>query len=1053
MNFLRGALRKPVTIVVAVIAIVFFSVMAIRQMKIDIFPSLSIPTIYLVQPYGGLSPQQVEGYFAPYYEFYFLYLTGVKSVESKSIQGTCVMKITFREGTDMSQAAGEVAGWAFRARAHFPPTTVPPVILRFDAGSLPVGQLVFTSQTRTLGEMQDLAIFRVRPIFATIPGISATPPIGSNQKTVIIRVNPDKIREYNLSPDQVVQALAKTNDVSPAGTVRVGDQTLITGDNAVVENIQELGNVPLQLGAGPSVYMKDIAAIELGSDVTTGYALVDGKRSVYMPVTKRADASTWDVVQNVKASIPQMQSAIPADINITYEFDQSGYVINSIRSLLFEGGMGALLTGVMVLIFLGDRRSALIVVLTIPLSLLTGFTFLYLAGQTINIMTLGGLALSVGILVDTATVTIESIHQQRESGKPKARAIVDGCKEVAAPLLLILLVILAVFTPAFFMTGVPRSMFLPLSLSVGFALVASFLLSLSFVPVLASKLLTNQEDAIEKKTDGRFERFRTWYIHRLDGALTRAKSLPYVYIAVSVVLLGTLFYFIGTDIFPKTDAGQARVRLRLPVGTRIERTEEATHKLLEIADSITQGNVETSSAFVGSQPSTYPLLAVYEWTSGPQEATITLRLRKGAGIHIEDFKEHMRKATALSMPDATISFEPGDMVDQVLNMGSQNPIEVDVVGLDLSQTRTVAATLNQKLKAIPYLRDVQIATALDYPGVNIQIDRVKAGQLGVTTDQISKSMIAATSSSRFTLPRYWLDKTAGIAYQIQVQYPEHRMNSVDQIGAIQVANNAGNPIYLRDAATLQRVAAPGEYDRYNQQRYISVTANIHNNDLGTAVADIDRVIASLGDLPRGARILFRGQSQLLRDTMSELQTGLLIAIVVIFLMLTIHFQSFRLGLTVLAIVPAVIAGAILALLLTGKTLNIQSYMGIIMSVGVAVANAVLFIVNAEYHRRRATADERPMVYALIGARNRVRPILMTSLVMIAGMIPMALGAGEGGDQTSPLGVAVIGGLAFATVSTLFFLPNLYSRFVRSAKYTSPSLDPDDPHSVFHVRTH
>jgi multidrug efflux pump subunit AcrB len=446
MNLLQGALRKPITVLVAVLAIVFFSVMAIRNMKIDIFPTLGLPTIYVAQPYGGLSPEQMEGLITSYYEYHFLYVTGVKFVESRSIQGATIIKVQFQEGTDMAQAMAEIVGYVNRSRAFMPPGTVPPFITRFDAGSVPVGQLVFTSETRSLGEIQDLALFRVRPMFATLPGVSAPPPFGGNQKTVIIKVDPEKLKNYHLSPDQVVQALSKANTITPAGNVRIGDETLLTPQNTIVENIQELANIPLTLGSGPAVYVRDIAQVQLGADVTTSYALINGKRSVYIPVTKRSTASTWDVVKNVKAALPDMQAAVPEDIKVTYEFDQSGYVINSLTNLLFEGGLGAVLTGLMVWLFLRDRRSALIVMLTIPLALLTGVTFLFLAGQTLNIMTLGGLALSVGILVDQATVTIENIHQHLERGESKPKAILNACREIGIPLLLILFSILAVFT-------------------------------------------------------------------------------------------------------------------------------------------------------------------------------------------------------------------------------------------------------------------------------------------------------------------------------------------------------------------------------------------------------------------------------------------------------------------------------------------------------------------------------------------------------------------------------------------------------------------------------
>lgn len=1049
MNLLKSALRKPVTIVVAILAILFFSYTAINKMRIDIFPQLGLPTVYVAQPYGGLSPEQMEGFIASYYEYHFLYVTGVKFVESKSIQGASIIKIQFQEGTDMSQAMAEVVGYVNRSRAFMPPGTVPPFVTRFDAGSVPVGQLVFTSDTRTLGEISDLALFRVRPMFATLPGVSAPPPFGGNQKTVIVKVDPDKVRNYNLAPDDIVQALVKANSITPAGNIRVGDETLITSQNTVVDNVKELENVPLKTGAGAAVFIRDIGTVDIGSDVTTSYALVNGKRSVYIPVTKRSDASTWDVVKRVKAALPDMQAAVPNDIKVSYEFDQSGYVINSVKALSFEGGLGAILTGLMVLLFLGDKRSALIVVLTIPLALLSGVTMLYLFDQTINIMTLGGLALSVGILVDMATVTIENIHQHLERGKSKSKAILDGCREVAGPLLLILFSILAVFTPALFMSGVPKGMFMPLSLAVGFSLIASFFLALTFVPVAANWLLKNNVHGTEHKKASekrsKFERFRHRYINELEKRMKRPTLISAVYLIVSIGLLALVFSVIGTEIFPKVDAGQAQVRFKMPVGTRLERTEEATQKLLHIADSITNGNIEISSAFVGTQPSSYPINNVYLWTSGPQESVIKFNLKKEGGIGIEDFKEQLRKSVNQSFPTASISFEPGDLVEQVLNLGSNNPIEIAVLGRDLSQSRKIADQLNNKLKAISFLRDVQIATPLDYPGINVTIDRVKAGQLGLTVDQISKSTVAATSSSRFTQPNYWLDKKSGTAYQVQVEYPQYSMNSMEQLGLVPVSGNVGSPVYLRDVATNQKITSPGEYDRINQQRFITLSANIYDKDLGTAVREVNNTISSLGELPQGVKIMVRGQAELLDQTMSELQSGLLIAIIVILLMLAVNFQSFKLSFTILSIIPAVVAGSVFLLLITGKTLNIQSYMGTIMAVGVAVANAILFITNAEHHRMHDHSTR----YAVIGAFNRLRPILMTSLAMIAGMIPMAMGLGEGGDQTAPLGIAVIGGLIFSTISTLMFLPIVYSRIMGEKSYTNPSLDPEDESSVYY----
>ena len=637
----------------------------------------------------------------------------------------------------------------------------------------------------------------------------APPPFGGNQKTVIVKVDPDKVRGYKLSPDEIVQALVKANTITPAGNIRVGDETLITSQNAVVESIKELENVPLITGPGPSIYIRDIARVEIGADVTTGYALINGKRSVYIPVTKRADASTWDVVKRVKAALPDMRAAIPDDIEVSYEFDQSGYVINSIKTLVMEGVLGAILTGLMVLLFLGDLRGSIIVIITIPLSLLSAVICLNLFGQTINTMTLGGLALAIGILVDESTVTIENIHHHQELGKSKRIGILDACKEIALPKLLILLCILAVFVPAFFMSGVPGSMFFPLSLSVGLAMIASFLLSQTLVPVFANWVMKEFNPLTGNARLTGFNKFRNRYIGFTNRLIHFKSIISPAFIIISLLLLFLIFKSIGTDVFPKTDAGQAQVRLRLPTGTRIERTEEATQQLLTLANKITRNNIEISSAFVGTQPSQYPVNLIHLWTSGPHESVVKINLKEGSGIRIESFKEELRKAVEQNMPGASISFEPGNLVEQVLNLGSNNPVEIAVLGKNLNQSRQIATALESKLKGINYLRDVQIATPLDYPGLKINIDRVKAGQMGLTVDKISKSIVAATSSSRFTQPNYWLDKSSGTAYQIQVEYPQYRMNSSDQLELVPVSDNVDNPVYLRDVASTQKITSPG----------------------------------------------------------------------------------------------------------------------------------------------------------------------------------------------------------------------------------------------------
>jgi multidrug efflux pump subunit AcrB len=1047
IQFIYASLRKPVTIIVAVIAIIFFAVVSIRTMPVDIFPKLGTPTIYVAQTYGGLSAEQIEGFVTSYYEYHFLYVTGIKSVESKTIQGVTLLKLNFYEGTDMGGATGEVVSMVNRARAFMPPGTVSPFVTRFDGGSVPVGQLVFSSQTRSLAEVSDLALFKVRPMFATLPGVSAPPPFGGNQRTVLIKADPNKLRDYGISPDELVTAIAKGNTITPAGNLRIGDKMLITPQNAVVDNIQDLGSIPLKTGSGPAVYVHDIAQVDNGADITSGYALINGKRSVYIPVTKRADASTWDVVQKVKAALPDMQAAIPADIKVSYEFDQSGYVINSLKSLMTEGILGALLTGLMVLLFLRDWRGSLIVVLTIPLALLSAVICLKLFGQTINIMTLGGLALAIGILVDEATVTIENIHHHQEKGEPKGRAILEACKEIALPKLLILLCILAVFFPAFFMSGIPRAMFLPLSLSVGFAMTASFLLSQSFVPVIANWLFKDQLEANAKegKRMTRFKERHERLIHRLSPV--RNIFIP-VYLVLSIVLAGILFFTIGKELFPKVDTGQFQVRIRLPEGTRIERTEDKTKQLLRLIDSISGGNkIAISSAYVGLLPSTYPVNAIYLWTSGPEEAVMKVNFIKGSGIHLDDFKESLRKAVVKQMPDLHISFEPADLVDQVMSQGTTTPVQIQVLGKSLLQDRAFGKKIVEQLKTLPYLRDIAYSAPQSYPAMRIEFDRVKLGQLGLTVEDAGKSLAAATSSSRFTQPNYWEDKSAGTAYQVQVQVPEFIMNDPGQVDNILLSSKNGKQVYMRDVAIWKMGNVEGEYDRLNQKRFITITANLQGKALGSAINDIDKIIAGAGKLPEGMKIQQPGQAEVFGQTFQELQQGILLAIVVIFLMLAVNFQSFRLSLIVISIIPGIIAGSFLLLWICGKTLNIQSYMGCIMAIGVAVANAILFVTQAEKYRREKIKEPY-----LPGIKNRIRPIIMTSFAMIAGMIPMALGLGEGGDQTSPLGTAVIGGLLFSMFSSLVLLPLIYQSAIGNRPVPVISLDPDDPQSKYHNLT-
>jgi multidrug efflux pump subunit AcrB len=1085
MGLIRTALRKPISILVVVAGLFFFGINAVRNIKIDIFPELNLPVIYISHPYGGFTPTQMEAYFAKQYVNLLLFASGVKSIETRNIQGLTLIKLTFYQGTNMAQAAAEVSALSNRVQAVFPPGSQPPFILRFDASTLPVGQLVLSSKVRSNNELMDLANVYVRSSFTSIPGLIAPAPFGGNVRTVVIKVDPELLRAHHITPDQVVEALRNNNQATPAGNVRIGNYNYLTPANTTIKNIKDFGDIPLFKGGVQNIYLRDIAVVEDGADVTSGYALVNGKRSIYLPITKSADASTWEVVQNLKKAIPHFQSLLPEDVKLSYEFDQSVYVINAVKSLIAEGAIGAIMTGLMVLLFLGDRRGALIVVLTIPTSIISGVLFLYVFGQTINIMTLSGLALAIGILVDESTVTIENIHQHLALGKPKALAIWDACKEIAFPKLLILLCILAVFAPAFTMTGIPGSLFLPLAMAIAFSMITSYFLAQTFVPILANWLmkehhrpsskdghiLTDEEeyaslgfsaaeendtwDQKKKLLEGQgengkfsqFDKFRNSFLRFLDRIFLYQKTIVFTYVLVTCGLVAFLFMNIGRDVLPKVNGGQFQVRLRAPDGIRLERTEEITIKALHILDDMVgKDNISVTSAFVGQHPGQFSTSPIYLFMSGPQEAVLQVALKDTYKEKLDLLKERFREKMKVSMPDVRLSFEPIELTDKVLSQGSPTPIEVRITGKDKKVDEQYSRKVIEKLRQIYYLRDIQLTQPTKYPTIDINIDRTRAAQMGVSLSDISRSLVAATSSSRYTEKNLWIDSKSNLSYSVQVEIPENQMTSMNNISEIPVLSNESRPV-LGDVATIKPDTTYGENDNLGALPFLSVTANLNNMDLGTATGEVKAAIKSLGELPRGLNIETKGLSEVLSDTLSSLQLGLITAIAVIFLMLAANFQSFKVSFVVLSTLPAVLFGSLTVLLLTGSTLNLQSYMGIIMSVGVSIANSVLLITNAE-HLRIHNGN------ALLSAREsvalRMRPILMTSVAMVAGMLPMASGIGDGGDQAAPLGRAVVGGLIASTFAALFILPLVFSWVQGNASTASISLDPEDKESRHYI---
>ncbi|MEJ5963578.1 efflux RND transporter permease subunit [Pedobacter immunditicola] len=1047
MNMIRFALKKPLSIMVAVIAITYFSFSAIRNINVDIFPKVELPVIYIAMPYGGLTPAYMDGFMANEFQKVLIFVSGVSEIDFKSVQGFTLMKLSFYPGTDMAQAAAEVSTQVSRAMGFLPPGAVPPQVVRFDGSSLPIGQLVFESPKRSITELQNLAMTKIRPMFVTIPGVTAPAPFGGNVRTMVVKVDPSLMQSYGLSAEQVTMAIAKNNFPSPAGNIRVGDQNLMSPVNSIATGPEDFLNIPIKSSPDNTVFVKDIASVEDGADITTGYAIINGKRSVYLPVIKKADASTLKVVENLKAAIPKLKAAMPEDVDIKYVFDQSGYIESALENLIHEGILGAVLTGLMIFLFLGDSRGALIVVLTIPIAILSAVIMLYLFGQTINVMTLSGLALSIGILVDEATVTIENIHQHFEMEKPKQRAILDALLEISIPKILILFCILAVLIPSFMMSGIPKDMFMPLSLAVAFAMIASFIASQTFVPIMANwlmkpELLVHAKVSFHKKKLTRFEKFKRKYLILTRYSQNRTWKVIGIYALLSIIILISGGLIIGTDILPASNNGDVQMRIVAPEGTRLEKSESYLKQVTKIvSDRLPADAIKITSAYVGLQPSATAINPIFLFTSGSHESVLQVSVDQDMySGSMAVLKENIRQDIGEKLPELKINFEPIEMVEKIMSQGAMTPIQLKVAGGQLKVAEKFAKKLEAELLKMPFLRDVRIAEPVNTPGIQINVNRELAAQFGLTMEDVARTMTMATSSTRFTNKNLWVDPKSGLVFQVQVQIPESDMQSLENLRSLPLKAGQPRPV-LEDVAELRSLKMPAQVNRQGPNRYVSVLANTYNSDLGAASKAVGEAIKNVGEPPRGVVVSAEGLMQLLDDTLSGLQTGLVVAMVVIFLMLTAYYQSFAVSGLILSVVPAVIGGSLLLLLLSGSTLNLQSYMGIIMSVGVSVSNAVLMVNQAEVNRLKHGLSARQASF--LAASSRLRPIIMTTFAMIAGMIPMSLGLGDGGDQVAPLGQAVIGGLLLSTLTVLLILPHIYALIMKNKTRYSPTLDPDD----------
>ena len=974
MNPTVFAMRRPVTTLMMVVALISGGALAYNRMRVDIFPSLNTPKIYVFLDYIGMSPDQMEGFIVNQLELYFQYVDGIQDINTRNVQQVALCELSFFPGTDMGQAMAQVVAMSDRAMSWMPKGTLPPMIMRMDAGSVPVGYLVFEGETTSLGLMGDLAQNVIRPLVQKyVPGTVAISPFGPNMRSIVINVDPQKLLDYNLSPQQVVDSLAKGNTIIPGGNIYVKDSMPVTANNATVVDVHRLGEIPLRIGK--NVYLRDVATILDDTDITYGYALVNGKKSVYLPIIKKDTGSTLTVVSDVHKAMPLFRDATNSlykDVKVSFQFDESPTVVHAVESVATEGAIGACLTGLMILLFLRDLRSALVVVSNIPLALLGSLFGLWLTGNTINIMSLGGMALAIGILVDMSTVTVENVHVQMQHTDNIASAVLHGSLITAVPILLALLCILSVFVPAFIMGDPLRSLFMPLTLAVGFAMISSYLLSSTFVPIMCVGLLKHmghhdEEAGIFGRLLKGYRKVVGWFVH------ARWLLVP-AYVVACALLIGGLGLQIGTELFPQVDSGQFVLRFRPPPGSNFELTRQMAVKCLEeIEREAKPENIQISMGFVGQVAPNFGIDNMVLFMRGPDDGWLRVAFRDTAGIKLAEFRERLRSEVlpkrvipwleerlqkdGWSKPEAqklakqaSFGFQPGDIVTNVMSFGSLTPIAVRVVGTDLKMVRQQAEKIAANMKRIPYLRDVGFEQQLDYPSVEVVIDRERAGLSGATVEDVRQAMVMATSSTRFTNLNYWVDVKTGFDYLVQLQVPPLRADKPEELENLPLASvNPYVNLMVRDVAEVRKGVRPGEIDRDMSQRYVTLIANVEGEDMGRASRQVQQAVDAAGEPPHGVRVELMGQLPPMMEMFKALGIGLAVAVFVIFVLLTAYFQSQRLALISIGAVPGVLAGIATILYFTNTSLNIESFMGSIMCLGVSVSNSVMLVTFMDEH--------------------------------------------------------------------------------------------------------
>ncbi|HMG54049.1 MAG TPA: efflux RND transporter permease subunit [Kofleriaceae bacterium] len=1036
MWLIRTALRRPYTFVVMAMLIAIGGVLSVRRTPTDIFPSIDIPVISVIWRYGGLQPEDMEKRIVNNFErFLTTIVSDIDHMESQSLTGTAVIKVYLQPGANVSQAIAQATAISQTAVRAMPVGTVPPLIMQYSATAVPIMQIALESDTLSEQQLFDYGVNYIRSEISTIPGAQIPFPYGGKQRQIMVDIDPQRLHALGLSPRDVQAALAAQNVILPSGTVKLGSNEYPISITSSPETLAEIAGLPIRTVEGRTVYIRDVANVRDGSAPQTNLVHVEGRRSVLMTILKNGDASTLEVNARIRDAIPRALERLPKEaqgqVQVKMLFDQSIFVRASIDGVVREAMIAAVLTALMILMFLGSWRSTLTVVISIPLSILFSTIVLYALGETLNVMTLGGLALAVGILVDDATVAIENIHRNMHQRKPFTRAIIDGAQQIAVPAFVSTLCICIVFAPIAFLTGAARSLFVPMALAVVFAMLMSYLLSRTLVPTMVHYLL-KRESAGPNRFTVAFERgfsaLRASYGRGLAWAL---QHRAFVVVGFAAVIAGSLALvgLIGRDFFPTVDAGLIKLHVRGVPGTRLEESEKRIAAIEQtIRGVIPASEIETMLDVLGTPYSGINLSLSEGAAVSPADGQILIALVPGHRP-TEDYVRALRDSLHHSYPETTFFFLAPDISTQVLNFGLAAPIDVQVVGPIGSEDKTlaVAEDLAAKIARIPGAADVHLAQVSRVPQLQLSIDRVEAQQAGLSERDVASDLLISLASSGDVAPTYWVDRR-GVQYLVAVQTPQYSIDSIDALRATPIST-AGNKVQtVGNLTQIKRITGPANITHFNVARTFDVQANIDGTDLGSVSDGVDAVVSAVAPrLPPGVRITVKGQVESMNSSFSGLRSGLVFAILLVYLLMVVNFQSWLDPFIILMALPGALAGIVWILFLTGTTLSVPALIGSIMCVGVATANSILVVSFA--NEQRITRDARSA--ALAAGMTRLRPVLMTALAMVLGMLPMALGLGEGGEQNAPLGRAVIGGLTLATLTTLMFVPVMYSLLRRT----------------------